>query len=315
MKRLHLTASALIALGLVAASGQAQSTGAARGKVLDDKGQPVPEAVVTLEYMGGVTRKFEVKTNKKGEFTQVGLQPGPYRITASKEGLAPATEQARISFGDPTYIREFRLMSRAAAQAAAAGTPSSVEALKTNFRKAADLLQAGKVDEAEAAYKEMLVTYPSVPEIHFNLGLAYAEKKNWPAAQESLAKALELRPEYTEATMELVKALYLGGNTEKAMEVLNQATAANPQDGKLLFSQAVFFINVGKPVEARAVLEKAEALDPSNAEVQYHLGTIFIGANEVAKAIEKLEKYLSMNPQNPQNVATAQALLQALKKK
>jgi len=65
----------------------------------------------------------------------------------------------------------------------------------------------------------------------------------------------------------------------------------------------------------RLRLEKAEALDPSNAEVQYHLGTIFIGANEVAKAIEKLEKYLSMNPQNPQNVATAQALLQALKKR
>jgi len=314
MKSALIAAGLLLGIGLLAAPAQAQ-TGTARGKVLDAAGQPLQDAKVTLEFLGGVTRKFEVKTNKKGEFTQVGLQPGPYNITASKEGLAPQTQQARISFGDPTYIREFRLVSRAAAQAAASSSPSAVEALKTNFRKAADLLQAGKVDEAEAAYKEMLVSYPSVPEIHFNLGLAYAEKKNWPAAQESLAKALELRPEYTEATMELVKAYYQGGNTDKAMEILNQATAAKPDDGKLLFSQAVFFINVGKPAEARAALEKAEALDPSNAEVQYHLGTICIGANEVPKAIEKLEKYLSMNPQNPQNVATAKGLLAALKPK
>jgi tetratricopeptide (TPR) repeat protein len=265
--------------------------------------------------MGGVTRKFEVKTNKKGEFTQVGLQPGPYRITASKEGLAPARWEQRISIGDPTYIPDLRLVSRTAAQAAAGATPAGIEELKTNFKNASELLQAGKVEEAEAAFKEILVKFPSVPEIHFNLGIAYALKKDWPAAQEAFAKALELRPEYSDATVELAKALHQAGNPDKALEILNQAATAYPQDAKLLFNQAIFFMNIGKQAEARASLEKAEALDASNPEIQYHLGTILIGANEVAPAIERLEKYLSMSPQNPQNVATAQALVQALKKK
>ena len=39
-----------------------------------------------IEFQGGVTRKFEVKTNKKGEFMQVGMQPGSYKFTVSKEG-------------------------------------------------------------------------------------------------------------------------------------------------------------------------------------------------------------------------------------
>jgi len=40
-----------------------------------------------------------------------------------------------------------------------------------------------------------------------------------------------------------------------------------------------------------------------------------VGENKVAEAIAELEKYLSMSGQDPQNVATAKALLAALKAK
>ena len=74
---------------------QAQ-TGTARGKVFDAQGQPVADAKIVIEYQGGITRKFEIKTNKKGEYMQVGMQPGPYRITASKDGFQPAVIEVRI---------------------------------------------------------------------------------------------------------------------------------------------------------------------------------------------------------------------------
>ena len=65
MKRL-LVAGGLVAAGLLGLAGTlwAQSTGAVRGRVVDEKGQGVPEAVVTLEFQGGVTRKFDSKTIK-----------------------------------------------------------------------------------------------------------------------------------------------------------------------------------------------------------------------------------------------------------
>ena len=84
MKRLFVTGGLFLALALAGSAARAQ-TGTARGKIMDDKGQPIVDAIVTIEYQGGVTRKYETKTNKKGEYTQVGIYPGVYKVTVTKE--------------------------------------------------------------------------------------------------------------------------------------------------------------------------------------------------------------------------------------
>ena len=86
MKRFLFLSGAALLFVFSGASAQAQ-TGTARGRVVDDKGQPVLEAKLLIEYQGGVTRKLETKTNKKGEYTQVGMQPGMYKFTASNDGF------------------------------------------------------------------------------------------------------------------------------------------------------------------------------------------------------------------------------------
>ena len=65
MKRVYVAAVVVAAGLLTAEAGWAQSTGAVRGRVVDEKGQPLPDAVVSLDFQGGVTRKFDTKTNKK----------------------------------------------------------------------------------------------------------------------------------------------------------------------------------------------------------------------------------------------------------
>src|SRR5512135_76667 len=99
MKRALIAAGLLLGLGFIAPPAQAQ-TGTARGKVLDAQGQPVADAKILIEFQGGITRKFEVKTNKKGEYMQVGMQPGQYRLTASKDGYQPVAIDYRIQLGD-----------------------------------------------------------------------------------------------------------------------------------------------------------------------------------------------------------------------
>jgi len=83
----------------IAMPALAQSTGMVKGVVKDDKGQPVDGAKVTIEMSGGTGRRFETKTNKKGEFIQIGLQSGQYKLTAEKEKLAsaPATVNVRVN--------------------------------------------------------------------------------------------------------------------------------------------------------------------------------------------------------------------------
>jgi len=312
MKRVFVAGSLLLALSLLGAEAQAQ-TGTARGKVLDEKGQAVPEAVVTMEFKGGVTRKYETKTNKKGEFTQVGMQPGVYKITAAKEGYQGTFLELKINLGEPTYVPDFKILSGAAAKGAV--SDKSQEELSAAFKKATELVQAGQLDQAEAAYKEIVAKSPSVAEVHYNLGFIHAQRKDWAAAEAAFRKAIELRPNYGDAYVALAKVLQDSGKADKAMEVLTQAAAANQNDGKVQYNLGVFYLNQGKSEEALAAFQKAGELDPGNAEVHYHLGTLAVGQNKVTDAVAHLEKYLSMNPQNPQNVATAQGLLQALKPK
>jgi tetratricopeptide (TPR) repeat protein len=312
MKRAVWAGGLLAALSLLAGPAHAQ-TGTARGKVLDDKGQPIADAAVTLEFQGGVTRKFEAKTNKKGEFTQVGMPPGAYRITVNKDGFQGSYIDFRVALGDPTYIPDFKLQSRAAAQAAA--QEKAGKELGGVFTKAVELTQAGKYDEAEAAYKEILAKNANVAEVHYNLGYIYSQKKDWAAAEAAYLKALEIKPTYSEATTALASVYQQSGQSAKAMDLISKAASSNPTDGKVQFNLAVFLLNSGRTEEAQAALLKAAELDPTNAEPYFHLGTLAIGQNKVPEAIGHLEKYLSMKPANAQNVATAQQLLQALKPK
>src|SRR3954467_3783032 len=75
----------VIALAGFAATASAQ-TGQIKGKVADAQGKPVEGATVSLSQADNNT-KFSLKTNKKGEYMQIGLPPGNYVIVVEKDGL------------------------------------------------------------------------------------------------------------------------------------------------------------------------------------------------------------------------------------
>ena len=310
MKRALIAAGLLIAALLFAAPAQAQ-TGTARGKVLDTQGQSIVDVKILIEFQGGITRRFETKTNKKGEYMQVGMQPGPYRVTASKDGYQPAISEVRISLGDPTQIPDFKLATLAEV-AAAAGSPAAE--LRTSFQKAVELQTAGSLDEAEAAYKAIIEKAPDVPEVYQNLGTVLAQKKDVAGAEAAYLKALELRPDSSDTATQLAKLYQENGQPEKAMAIMEKSAGANPADAKAQFNRGIFLLNAYKNEEAIAAFEAAIKADPAMAEAYYRLGALMVGQGKIPEAIENLEKYLGMNPTDAQNVATAQGLLKAIKK-
>jgi tetratricopeptide (TPR) repeat protein len=312
MKRLFSAAS----LGLVflAAPAALAQTGTARGKVMDEQGQPIADVKVEIDFQGGVTRHIETKTNKKGEYIQVGLPPGVYRFTASKEGFQSGYIEQKVNLGDATELPEMRLRTMEAARKAAAAS-GDAEAVQAAFKTAVDSLQQGKLDEAEKAFKELQSNHPSIPEIPFNLGIIAGKRKDWPTAEAAFKRAIELRPDYADAYSALAGVYQSMGQVDKANEVMQAAGEALGSDPSVLFSQAVLMLNQGKYAEAEQAFKKVEAADPSNIEVQYHLGTIALNQGKADECIARLEKYVAANPTNAQNLQTAQGLLAALKKK
>src|SRR5689334_12886737 len=87
----------IVAVAAVALAAAARSTGMVRGVVKDASGQPVDGGKVSIDMGEGVTRHFETKSNKKGEFVQIGLPPGNYTVVAEKDKTASNQAAARVS--------------------------------------------------------------------------------------------------------------------------------------------------------------------------------------------------------------------------
>jgi tetratricopeptide (TPR) repeat protein len=308
MKRSLPSVLVLLVLGLLAPLAWAQ-TGAARGSVLDEKGQPVADASVRMESLGSVARQFDTKTNRKGEFTQVGLRPGPYRVTVSKEGFAPAVNDVQVPLNEAVRIEPFRL---APATREAGG--SAAEELQKQFAEAVRLQNAGKLEEAEAIYKALAQQAPRVPEVHVNLGFVYAARKDWASAEASYQKALELRPGAPDVVAALATVYRETGRHEKAAELVEKAASENPGDARAQFNRGTYLQAANETERAIGAYEAAIAADPAMAEAYFRLGTLMVGQNRVPEAIAHLEKYLALAPTDAPNAATARKLLEAIRK-
>jgi Tfp pilus assembly protein PilF len=315
MKR-FLAAGLLLGAGLVLApAAGAQSSGAVRGKVVDEKGQPVVEAQVALEYLGGVTRKYQTKTNKKGEYTQVGLQPGMYRMTFTKEGYQGSTAESRVGLGEATMIPDMKIVSAAAAKAGGSAEAAAANAeIKAIVTRGEALVKEGKYDEAIAAFTELQGKPVAAPEeVQYRIATLHSAKKDWPAAEAAFLKVLEMKPDHAGARAELANVYQISGQAEKAQAMLAQISAAGGQDANVLYSTGIVHLNAGRAAEAAAAFKKAVEIDPKLADAYFHLATSLLNQGDTPGTIENLEKYLALSPTNAQNVATAQGLLKALK--
>lgn len=302
MKRFLAAIAALLLSGSTAFA----QTGGVMGKILNDKGEPLEGVAVSMEYQGGVTMSFELKTNAKGEFTQIGLRPGSWKFTYVKEGFGPFVSPYRIPSGSATTLPEIKLISTSAA---ADGGGDDVQ---TVFGEAVDKLQAGDIDGAVAAFDAIILKHPSLPEAQYNKAFALSKKKDYAGSEAALNRALELKPDYLDARILLSNIYSAQGMKDKALEVMS--AGASGGDAKQLFNLGLVLLNSGKNDEATEAFLKAEAADPSHAEVQYYLATAALNAGKTDECVARLEKYLSLGPKDEQNKATATGLLAALKK-
>jgi len=308
MKRLLAAAGLLLGLALVATPARAQ-TGTLRGTVVDADNKGVADVKIIIDFTGGLTRKFETKSNGRGEFLQVGIPSGNYNIIFSKDGYRDYTLPWRISIGVTELPQPVVLSKGASNQQAAA-----LAKLKAAFKEAVDLTNAGKYDEAIVAYQAILVQNPQITAVHKNLGFVNLQKKDYPAAEASYLKVLDLEPGDPDALLALSGIYSATGQKDKAKEMLDKATEANPSDPKAQFKKGLFLRNANDNDGAIKAFQVVVDVDPTNADAYLNLGQLMVGAGKFPEAIQYLEKYLSLNPTKAADIATAKQLIQALKK-
>jgi tetratricopeptide (TPR) repeat protein len=291
------------------ASAFAQSV--VRGRVQDAQGKPVEGATIVFEAEG-TNRKMQTNTDKKGEFLQVGLQSGPYTVTASKDGVGTANSKANVRQG-PNNPLSFTL-----APAGAAVTPADKTAalkLQALAGEAMAALRAGNNDEAITKFNEVIVQMPTCADCYYNLGVAQANKKDLTGAEASYKKAIELKPDNGDAYTGLA-TLY---NQQKKFDLAAEASANASKyvaaggggNAEASYNQGVILFNGGKFAEAKAQFEAATKADPNHALAQYQLGMTALNLGQIQDAVNALEAYLKVDPNGPK-AAEVKASLPAL---
>ena len=83
--RVVMMALTALVAALCAPAGLAQLTGSVKGVCRDMDGNPITGAIV--EYLSQDNgRKYQLKTNNKGEYFSLGIEPGKYTVTLTKDG-------------------------------------------------------------------------------------------------------------------------------------------------------------------------------------------------------------------------------------
>jgi cytochrome c-type biogenesis protein CcmH/NrfG len=308
---------AVVAAAVAGVPAFAQSTGMVKGVVKDASDSPVEGAKIVIEFSDGMNRKYEVKSSKKGEYIQIGLQPGNYKLTASKDGVGVQFfEGVRIRLGQPTEVN-FVL-----SPAGPGGAPMSKEdaEFRKTFQDGITALNASNWDDALAKFQATVTQRPDCFQCQLAIGEAYMGKADYPNAEAAFNKAKELKPDAPEPYRGLRNLYNNQKNFEKAAEM---AAEANKRAGSLssgggaasasdLYNQAATFWNAGKYTETAAALEQALQADPNHADSHYLSGMVDVNQGKLPEALAHFEKYVELAPSGT-NAAQAKSMVDAIK--
>lgn len=306
-----------VAVVFLCAAAPALAQSVVRGKVVDGQGQPVPDAVVLFERQD-VNQKAQTKTDRNGDFLQVGLGSGEWKLTVSKDQVGTATQTIPVKQGNNQPL-SFTLVPAAAAGSGLGPSKDKEEAaaLQALAAGAIEAMKAQNYDLAITRFTEVVAKAPTCADCYFNIATAHTNKKEYDQAETAYKKVIELKPDSADAYTGLANIYNAQRKFDLAAEASANASKYSGPAGvgggnaESLYNQGVILFNSQKFPEAKAQFEAAVKVDPNMAMAQYQLGMTALNLGDFALAVSSLETYLKLDPDGAR-AAEVKASLPAL---
>ena len=281
----------------------AQATGTVKGVCKDAQGNPIMDA--NLEWNNTDNgRKYNLKTNKKGEYFSLGIEPGKYKVTLTQDGkqldmvsgFPVGADEATLDFdlkksqteaAQQKGISPEQLKAMQEQQAKAAKETTTVKSLNEKLAIANQAIQSGDFETAITTLNEATQTDPTRDLLWARLGDAYLSS----AAKQT--DTAEKTKRYGEAVTDYQKAIDL---KKKNMEA-----GAKPDDPKIL---AAYYNNLGQADARTGQLdESVKAYDlaaqqnPAGAaQYYYNQGAVLTNSGKVDEANTAFDKAIAADP-------------------
>jgi len=277
--------------------------GTVKGVIKDKKGNVLEGVKVTVVSIQYSVVKYTLKTNVKGEFIQIGLQPDYYQIKAEKDGFLPAFTEKHVGIMEIVQV-DLELEEGKYLTGESAGDK--------DFKLANELFSAGKYEEAAVTYKAAIDKEPGEPVYHNNLGSSYLKLGRGDEALDAFKKMLELQPESYSANKNIGEILGARKMYAEALPYFRKASELSTADPDAFYNLGACLINLQDFDNAAAAFARAKELKPDLAPAYYQLGMIYVNQNKKPEAIQNLEKFVELAPDDP-NAAVAKQILAFLK--
>ena len=168
---------------------------------------------------------------------------------------------------------------------------------------------SGAYKNADSAYKEALKLNPRGPAMYIILARAEIAHKDVDKAKEYIAKALELKNNYTEAIFLLSQIEAQAGNIKEAITQTERASLIAPNDIGVFFQLGFLRYSNKDYKGAVPALERAVKLNRVYSNAKYFLGLSYYKVGRNKDAIAQFKDVLTLNPDNKE----VKAILKNLK--
>lgn len=148
------------------------------------------------------------------------------------------------------------------------------------------------------AFKKAIEFKPDYVIAYVNLGNTYLKMKMYQKAVEVLREAVKLDPNYNEALLNLGSAYVMVKEYRAAINILEKA-AKMGMDAKAYYVLGVSYVELKMFSEGINALESSLELDPDLLEGYIILGFAYVRVTNWMKGLETLNRALILDPKNP----------------
>lgn len=297
---------------LLAAPVQAQ-LGRVSGTVRDQDGRPLRGATVIAEHADVAPGSFTAVSNEKGQFSMIGLRSGSWRFTASAPGFVAASGSGRVQTIGSNPPLEFRLTRATAFGGGGRLAGLDAKDLRASIASADASLDAGRHDEAIAAYRQVLAKAPALTLVHLQLGRAFRMKRDYAAAIAEYRDWLADDPGNERATVELGLTYLEQGDLANAEATLAPAAQAGTAGHEAVFALAEVKRAQGQHADAERLYQKAADADPTWVKPLLKLGEAAANRGDRDAAAKFLDRVVALAPESGE-ASQARTLLEQLRR-
>jgi Tfp pilus assembly protein PilF len=307
-RRIALALACVVALG-AAPAAQERGKSKAEGRVVDEQGEPLPDAIVAA-VMEGHDQPFEqTKTNRRGQWSIDNLAAGEWKFYFG--GVPDLEEKAvdvTVASTGTVKVPDVTL-----------GKPFDHTAfLNSELQRAADFMATRQPAEARKVYEALLAKYQQVDsefqgQLHGAIAQSYAAENQPNQAIEHLRKAVELDPDNTDIKLVFGELLLQAGQREEAEKVLLSVDMAKVQDPFPFLNVVISKINDGQVDEALDLVGRLLTQFPSETTLYYYRGRAHLAGKNLPEAKADLEKFVAGAPADARELEDAKKILEQLK--